>query len=212
MQIVYTPDEVADLLGLDRDVLHEMADAGRFSGFYLDRDWRISPWALLADLRRIEAARRGFGRLPLAALAEEDESSVMALALDTGTSEGVDDDDESFQVSIEIVNATAFSGDFLVRLVAEGDNDTWKNFDGVECELSDAEITIQKRLGPGESISLFDGTLRAHVGDRLFLTAPEQLGVDVATEKVYVLDGDLDIRLTLAERGLFGKRSTLQFE
>lgn len=212
MRIVYTPNEVADLLGLDRETVQEMAGTGRLSGLYLDGEWRISGDALRADLRRIEAARCGSKRLPLATLADDDEPFDMDLVSDSEAPHKVHDDHESFQVRIEIENDTTFSGDFYVRLVAEGDNDTWKNFDGEECELRDAEVTIHKRIAPGESISLFDGTLRAHVGDRLFVTAPEQPGVEVAAEKVYVLDTDTEIRLRLTRKGLFGKRSTLQFQ
>ncbi len=211
MEIVYTAQEVADLLDLDCDTILEMAELGRLSGLYLDSEWRISGDALLADLRRIETARSGSERLPLATLPEDNDLLDRELIPDSGASKVVHDDHESFQVRIVVKNDTAFSGDFHLRLVAEGDNDTWKNFDGEECELRDAEVTIHKRLLPGESILLFDGILRAHIGDRLFVNAPAQPGVEVAAEKVYVLDTDTDIRLTLTRRGLFGKRSTLQF-
>lgn len=212
MQIVYTPDEVADLLGLDREMVTKMAEMGRLSGLYLDGEWRISDEALRADLRRIEAARSGSKWLPLATLPDDNKPFDTELESNSEASHEVHDDHESFHVSIEIENDTTFSGDFHVRLVAEGDNDTWKNFDGEECELRDAEVTIHKRLAPGESTSLFDGILRAHLGDRLFINVPEQPGVELAAEKVYVLDTDTEIRLRLTRRGLFGKRSTLQFQ
>lgn len=212
MKIVYTPEEVADLLELDRETVQEMADLGRLSGLYLDGEWRISVDALRGDLRRIEAARKGPKRLPLATLPEDGEAFETNLGSDSHASIEVAGNHKSFQVRIVIENETSFSGDFHVRLVAEGDNDIWKNFDGEECDLRDAEVTIQKRLLPGESVLLFDGILRAHVGDRLFVNAPAQPGVEVAAEKVYVLDTDTEIRLTLTRRGLFGKRSTLQFQ
>jgi len=212
MEIVYTAQEVADLLGLDHETILHMAEMGRLSGLYLDNEWRISGDALRADLRRIEAARRGSKRLPLATLPEETDTFDREFISDSGVSAEVHDDHESFQVRIVVENDTAFSGDFHLRLVAEGDNDTWKNFDGEECELRDAEVTIHKRLLPGESILFFDAILRAHIGDRLFVNAPEQPGVEVSAEKVYVLDTDTDIRLTLTRKGLFGKRSTLQFQ
>ena len=212
MQIVYTTSEVADLLGLDPDLVGEMVEVGRLSGFRLDNEWRISRNALLDDLRRMLVARGTPKRLPLAPMGEELPPIDEPLRDDVIVPEETGDLHESFKVSIEIENDTSYAGDFHLRLLAEGDNDTWKDFDGMECNLRDAELMVQGRLAPGEVLSLFDGTLHAHVGDRLFVTVPEQEGIDVPAEKVYVLDADTGIKLLLTQSGFFSKRYALQFQ
>lgn len=212
MQIVYTPPEVADLLGLDLDLVNEMAETGRLSGFRLDDEWRISHVALLADLRRMKEARGRPEPLPLAALEEELPPLDQAFHDQDIAPEASEEPHETFRVSIEIENDTSYTGGFHLRLLAEGDNDTWKNFEGIECNLHDAEVTVQGHLVPGEVRSLFNGTLLARVGDRLFITVPEQDGIDAPAEKVYVLHADTDIKLLLTQRGFFSKRNTLHFQ
>ncbi len=212
MQTFYTPREIADLLGLDLDHVGEMAKTGQLSGFRLDNEWRISHDALLADLRRMKEARGRPKRLPLAPIDEELPSLDQALIAEEIVPEDTGKIQETFQVSIEIENDTSYTGDFHLRLLAEGDNDTWKNFDGMECNLHDAELMVRGHLAPGEVLSLFHGTLHAHVGDRLFVTVPEQEGIDVPAEKVYVLDADADIKLLLTQSGFFSKRNALQFQ
>ena len=212
MQIVYTPPEVADLLGLDLDVVGRMAETGQLSGFRLDDEWRISHEALLADLRRMKVARGRPKSLPLAALEEELPPLDQAFHDQDIAPEASEEPHETFHVSIEIENATSYAGDFHLRLLAEGNNDTWKNFDGMACNLRDAELIVQGHLVPGEVLSLFNGTLHALVGDRLFVTVPEQDGIDVPAEKVYVLNADTDIKLLLTQSGFFSKRKALQFQ
>ena len=212
MQIVYTPREVADLLGLDPDLLGEMIEVGRLSGFRLDNEWRISHDALLADLRRMQVARGTPKRLPLAAIGKELPSLEEPLGDEEVVPEETAHLQETFQVSIEIENDTSYDGNFHLRLLAEGDNDKWKDFDGMECNLRDAELMVQGHLAPGEVLSLFNGTLHAHVGDRLFVTVPQQEGIDVPAEKVYVLDADTGIKLLLTQSGFFSKRYALQFQ
>jgi len=50
------------------------------------------------------------------------------------------------------------------------------------------------------------------MGDRLFITVPEQDGIDAPAEKVYVLHADTDIKLRLTQSGIFSKRNTLHFQ
>lgn len=212
MQIVYTPAEVAGLLGLDLDLMGRMADTGQLSGFRLNGEWRISHDALLADLLRMKEARGGPKRLPLAPIDEELPPLGQPLHDQDAAPEESGIPHETFRISIEIENDTSYTGGFHLRLLAEGDNDTWKNFEGIECNLHDAEVTVQGHLVPGEVRSLFNGTLQAHVGDRLFITVPEQDGIDAPAEKVYVLHSDTDIKLLLTQSGFFSKRKALQFQ
>ena len=212
MQMLYTPREVAGLLGLDTDLVTEMAEVGRLSGFRLDKEWRISHEALLYDLRRMLAARGAPKRLPLAPIGEELAPLDRLLPAQEIVPEETDDLQETFRVNIQIENATSYAGDFHLRLLAEGNNDKWKNFDGVECNLRDAELIVQGHLVPGEVLSLFNGSLHAHIGDRLFVTVPEQDGIDVPAEKVYVLHADTGIKLLLTQSGIFSKRNALRFQ
>ena len=212
MQMLYTPREIANLLGLDLDRVGEMAETGQLSGFRLDNEWRISHDALLVDLCRMKEARGGPKHIPLAPIKEELPPLDQPLHDQEIAVEEYEVPHETFRVSIEIENDTSYAGGFHLRLLAEGDNDTWKNFEGIECSLHDAEVTIQGHLVPGEVRSLFNGTLQAHVGDRLFITVPEQDGIDAPAEKVYVLDADADIKLLLTQSGFFSKRNALQFQ
>ena len=82
----------------------------------------------------------------------------------------------------------------------------------MKCNLRDAELIVQGHLVPGEVLSLFNGSLHAHIGDRLFVTVPEQDGIDVPAEKVYVLHADTGIKLLLTQSGIFSKRNALRFQ
>ncbi len=212
MLTVYTPNEVAGLLGLDLGTVIEMAEIGRLSSFELDGEWRITHEALIIDLRRMQASRGRPRPFPPAFSGEETRSAMSTPDAGPPSSHEVHDPKESFQVSIEIENDTSFSGDFHLRLLAEGDNDKWKNFEGDPCELRDAMVTIEGHVDPGEVVPLFNRTLHGDVGDRLFVTVPEQDGVDVPTEKVYVLHADTGIKLLLTQSGIFKKRNALQFQ
>ncbi len=212
MQTVYTPPEVADLLGLDLVLVNEMAESGRLSGFRIDDEWRITHDALLADLRRMKKARGRPRPLPLAPIQEELPTLDQTLQDQDIAPEKSQEPNETFRVSIEIENDTPYEGKFHLRLLAEGDNDTWKNFEGIECSLHEAEVTIQAQLMPGQVHSLFNGTLQARVGDRIFVTVPQQEGIDAPAEKVYVLDADTNIKLLLTQSGFFKKHNALQFQ
>ena len=145
MQMLYTPREVADVLGLDIDLIDEMAEAGQLSAFRVDNEWRISHDALLADLRRMQTARGAPKHLPLAPIVEELPPLDQPLPPEEFVPEDTHEFQETFQVSIEIENDSSYTGNFHLRLLAEGDNDTWKDFDGMECNLRDAELAVQGR-------------------------------------------------------------------
>ncbi len=211
MLTIHTPDEVAGLLGLDLDTVTEMAETARLSGFDLDGEWRITHEALVIDLRRMQASRGRPKPFPLAFSEEETRSAAPSPDTGAPSPHEAHQFEESFQVSIEIENDTSFSGDFHLRLLAEGDNDKWKNFDGKPCDLRDAMVTVQGHVGPGEVVPLFNRTLHGHLGDRLFVTVPQQEGIDVPVEKVYVLHADTGIKLLLTQSGIFKKRNALQF-
>ena len=80
-----------------------------------------------------------------------------------------------------------------------------------ECEIQDAEIRIKHRLGDGDIGLLFEGTLHASFGDRLFVTVPEQSGIDRPSEEVFILDDHTDVKLTLVRSGLFGRHTRIKF-
>lgn len=212
MLTVYTPNDVADLLGFDLDIVTEMAEAGRLSGFEVDGEWRISHEALEVDLRSIQASRSRPKPYPLAFHGKESRGTYPSPEAEAPSPHEAHQLEESFQVSIEIENDTSFSGNFYLRLLAEGDNDKWKNFEGTPCSLRDAMLTVQGHISPGEVLPLFNGTLHGHVGDRLFVTVPRQDGIDVSVEKVYVLHDDTGIKLLLKRSGIFNRRNALQFQ
>ena len=211
MQTVYTPNEVAGLLSLDLDIVTEMAETGRLSRFEVDGEWRITHETLVVDLRRMQASRGRPKAFPLAPVDEKTLGAVPSPDAGAPPPHEAHQFEESFRVSIEIENDTSFSGDFHLRLLAEGDNDKWKNFEGTPCDLRDAMVTVQGHLSPGKVIPLFNGTLHGQVGDRLFVTVPRQDGIDVPAEKVYVLHADTGIKLLLTRSGIFTKRNALQF-
>ncbi|MDK1021529.1 MAG: hypothetical protein QGD90_07820 [Candidatus Hydrogenedentes bacterium] len=212
MLTVYTPNEVAGLLDFDLGIVTEMAETGRLSGFEVDGEWRITHEALVVDLRRMQASRARSKPLPPASLGGEPWSAAPSPDAEAPSPHEAHQLEESFQLNIEIENNTSFSGDFHLRLLAEGDNDKWKNFEGTACDLRDATVTIQGHLSPGEVIPLFNGILHGNVGDRLFVTVPQQDGIDVPIEKVYVLHADTGIKLLLTQSGIFKKRNALQFQ
>lgn len=212
MSRVYTAEDLSGLLGIGPAEVHKMANEGRLSGFMLGEAWRISETALLADLERIRDSRRTARPLPLAPVESHEEIPDVSAQTPLEQIEAAQNIRERFSVRIEIENDSDYSGDFQLLLEAEGDRDVWESFDGTQCDFHDSEIRVQGRLAPGDILPLFTGILHAKLGDRLFVTVPEQQGIDRLTERVYVLDSDADLRLTIVEGGVFGKRNSLRFK
>ena len=212
MSTIYTLEEVAGLLGLDPGDVGTMAVEGKLSGFTINDTWRIHEPALLADLERMRDARRPVHPLPLAPLDSLEETPDVMRVTPLEQAHEKHNLQERFSIRIEIENDSEYSGDFQMSLEAEGDRDLWESFEGTHCDFQDSEIYVTGQLHPGDVISLFKGTLHAKLGDRLFVTVPEQDGIDRLTERVYVLDSDAHLRLTIVEGGMFSKRNSLRFK
>src|SRR6185436_16813528 len=98
------------------------------------------------------------------------------------------------------------TGDFAIYLSTEGSNDRWTVQHACDCERVDSELLVRDSVKYDETVTFFLATLHGDVGDRLFLSIPEQPGVAESAEHTYVLRADLSLRITLTRRGLFGRR------
>ena len=206
MDLVLTPEETAAQLGLETYETLQLFESGRLSAFRVGDDWRITPAALRTDLERMR-----FQILP---------APPVVLGPPAATAFRVPptmrpapsrlperrEFSEIFTIRILVENDSDYSGEFALYLATEGSNDRWDIQHAQQCERVDSELLVRQNLNLDETITIFAAGLQGRLGDRLFLAVPSQPAITEEFERVYVLQSDLALRLTLTNRGLFGKR------
>lgn len=210
MDLVLTPEETAEQLGLETHETLQLFESGRLSAFRLGDDWRITPAALRADLERIH-----FQIVPAPAVVLGPRSATPfrvapAMRLQPPRLPERREFSEIFTVRILVENDSDYSGEFALYLATEGSNDRWDIQHAQVCERVDSELLIKQNLNFDETITIFIATLQGRIGDRLFLAVPGQPAVTEEFERVFVLQDSLSLRLTLTSRGLFGKRRAVR--
>lgn len=210
MELVLTPEETAVQLGLETHETLRLFESGRLSAFRVGEDWRITPAALRADLERIHLQ---ISPAPPVVLGPRSETPFrVAPTLRPVPSKLPErrEFSEIFTVRILVENDSDYSGEFALYLATEGSNDRWDVQHAAECERVDSELLVRQNLNFDETITLFVAKLHGRIGDRLFLAVPGQPAVTEEFERVYVLQDNLSLRLTLTNRGVFGKRRAVK--
>ncbi len=210
MELVLTPEETAVQLGLETHETLQLFESGRLSAFRVGEDWRITPAALRADLERIHLQ---ISPAPPVVLGPRSETPFrVAPTLRPAPSKLPErrEFSEIFTVRIMVENDSDYSGEFALYLATEGSNDRWDIQHAVECERVDSELLIRQNLNFDETITIFTAKLHGRIGDRLFLAVPGQPAVTEEFERVYVLQDNLSLKLTLTNRGVFGKRRAVK--
>ncbi len=206
MELTLTPGDVARTLGLEPDVVVNLLERGYLSGFRHGDSWLIHKKALIADLERLQ---RQLKPAPPIALAPRADTSfrippeMMPPAIRLPEKSVFP---ERFAIHIEVDNDSDYAGEFALYLGTENMDGPWEVRRAPECIEDDSEILVRGPIQPGTVAQFFDATLMGHLGDRLFLAIPEQRGVDEAFERVFVLEDDLSLRLTVQNRGLLGRK------
>ena len=210
MTKVYTADEVAGFLEISPRVVLELADSGRLSGFQVGDEWRTTQAAFVADLRRAQLPIQAARPLPFAS-----RDAVAPIVVDPTTPHDPESKApefrERFRIQVDVDNDSQFSGDFHLRVTAEGDNDAWEGLESEGCEVRDGEVQMTRGLAEDDIGVFFTGTLEASYGDRIFITVPEQKGIDRAAEQVYVLEDHTEVKITLTRSGLLGRKTGVRF-
>ncbi len=206
MDLVLTPEETAAHLGLDTADTLQLFESGRLSGFRLGNEWRITPPALRGDLERLRMQIAPPAPPALGPRAESAFRIPPALRFTPPRLPERRDYSEVFAVRIVVENDADFEGEFALYLTTEGSSDRWEVKHAHQCERVDSEMLIRDTLARGESIMLFAAALYGHVGDRLFLSVPPQAAVTEEIDRVFVLQADLALRITVTDRGLLGRR------
>jgi hypothetical protein len=206
MEMVLTPEETAVRLGLDTGDTLRLFESGRLSGFHLGGEWRITPAALRADLDRI-----GLQIAPPAPIALGPRAATAfrvppVLRPAPPKLPERREYTQVFNVRVLVENDSDYTGDFAIYLATEGSNDRWTVQHARECERVDRELLVRDSVVFDETVTFFLGALRGDLGDRLFLFVPEQPAVGEEAERVFVLQADLALRITLTNRGLLGRR------
>lgn len=212
MDVVLTPEETAAQLGLETADTVQLFESGRLSGFRLGDEWRVTPAALRSDLERI---RSQIAPPAPPALGPRSESAFRIpppLRFAPPRLPERRDYSDVFKVRIIVENNADYEGEFALYLTTEGSNDRWEVEHAHLCERVDSEMLIRDTLVRGEKIMLFTGSLCGHVGDRLFLSVPVQAAVSEETDRAFVLQADLALRVTLINRGILGRRRSVKIK
>jgi len=210
MDFVLTPDDVADRLDLEPDQVERLIEGGFLSGFYLGDHWRMLPSALVDDLDRMQAQLRPVASPDLAPFNPDGARSFPLDSEPKRTNPPDTLDRNGFAVCIELENATDYDGEFILYLGAESHDDDWTAPASGGQRFVDGELLVRRTIAPGDTVTLYESTLYGALGDRLFLSIPEQAAVDVEVDRVFVLDDDLFLRLCLTKRGLLGGRRSVK--
>lgn len=210
MDLVLTPEETAAQLGLETHETLQLFETGRLSAFRLGDDWRITPAALRADLERIH---HQITPAPPVVLGPRSQTAFRVPPVMRPAPPRLPERrefSEIFTVRILVENDSDYTGEFALYLATEGSNDRWDVQHAAECERVDSELLVRQNLNVDETITIFVAKLHGRLGDRLFLAVPGQPAVTEEFERVYVLQDDLALRLTLSNRGMFGKRRAVK--
>lgn len=203
MDLVLTVEETAARLGLEPGEVSRLIEHGYLSAFQVGDEWRISPAALIQDLERLRAQFDPPAPVKLAPPGAQAFRTAVTLPAAKPRDPEYPD---HFRVTIEVENTSDYSGDFVLFLGAENLNDQWDVERAGECDYVDGELLVRDHLPESKTITLYSGVFHGHLGDRVFLTIPEQPGVDEEIDQVFVLQDDLNLKMTLSNRGFFGKR------
>lgn len=109
---------------------------------------------------------------------------------------------------IVVNNRSTYSGELLLELSTETSDARLVSSDGAREECP---RVFHFEIYPGQTRTVFDGTIRVHEGERLYLTLPEQPALRTATEQAIVLQSDLHANLTLTKGGIFGTKNVIRF-
>ncbi len=303
MSTIYTPKEVANLLEMDPAQVSGYLDAGVFTGFKVDTEWRITADSLSRSLdalqgivrstrlNSLDAPSAGSGiaaltppRIPIAVENPSPSSheavgqllvfsdmpgelvhldgnlkgpttlSVMNITVgaheltigDTSTTVTVlknyqlrvnkkngeigvsshpriiargnesnaEDNSgiEEYRLSIDVENETDYTGPFIINVSAEHASSNAEIFGLVDGEIHAQGLRIREFIPDHDAASLFNGTIKAHPGDRIFISVPRQEGFSGTTELVAVMQADSYIKLTLTSSGLLGRKQVVKFK
>jgi hypothetical protein len=206
MELVWTPGEVAEHLGLEPELVVSLFEKGYLSGFRHGDAWRIHKKALIADLERFRRQLKPAAPIQLAPRANSSFRVPPELMPPAPQRPEKSVYPERFAIHIEIDNDSDYSGEFALYIGTEHADSPWDVRHAEECVQDDSEILVRGSIEPDTVSPFFEGTLQGRLGDRLFLAVPEQRGVDEAFERVFVLESDLALRLIVHNRGLFGRK------
>ena len=209
-QVVLTPGDVAETLGLEPDLVVTLFEKGYLSGFRHGDSWRIHKKALIADLERLQRQLKPVAPIQLAPRANTSFRIPPELMPPPTRRQEKSAFPERFAIHIEIDNDSDYAGEFALYLGTENMDGPWTIREALECTEDDSEILVRGKIEPGAVSRFFDAELQGHLGDRLFLAIPEQRGLDEAFEKVFVLEEDLALRLIVHNRGLLSRRRAIR--
>ncbi len=206
MEMVLTPEETAVQLGIDAEDAVRLFESGRLSGFHLGGEWRITPAALGRDLERFDRQIAPPAPITLGPRSATAFRVPPVLRPAPPRLPERREFTQVFSIRILVENDSDYIGDFAIYLSTEGSNDRWTIQHARECERVDSELLVRDSVVFDETVTFFLGTFQGDLGDRIFLSVPEQPGVAEEADRVFVLQGDLTLRITLTNRGLLGRR------
>ena len=212
MEMVFTQGETAARLGLSEDETLRLFESGRLSGFQIEGEWRITPIALRGDLERFDRQIAPPAPIPLGPRSATPFRVPPVLRPSPARLPERREYTRAFTVRILVENDSDYIGDFAMYLSTEGSNDRWTVQHARDCERVDSELLVRDSVNFDETVTFFLGEFHGDVGDRLFLSVPEQPGVSEEFERVFVLQDDLSLRITIANRGLLGRRRSVKIK
>jgi len=119
---------------------------------------------------------------------------------------------EEYRLSIDVENETDFAGEFTITVSAEKASLNAELFGLLDGEVHSRGLRINEFVPDHDVASLFNGTIKAHPGDRIFISVPRQEGFNNTTELVAVMQADSYIKLILTNSGLLGRKQAIKFK
>jgi len=119
---------------------------------------------------------------------------------------------QKVRLSIDLVNESGYEGDFDVNLTGEKDASNSILFESVSRNITSNGLKLSLPIESYSNCTLFNELIHVHSGDRLYVTVPKQEGVKSTQENVLVVQGDVQLIITLSAKGFLGSRGTVKFK
>jgi hypothetical protein len=121
-------------------------------------------------------------------------------------------DFQTVRLSIDLNNESGYEGDFDINLTGEKGQSHSILFESMNKKITSNGLKLSQRIESYSNAPLFNELIHVHPGDRLFVTVPKQESVKSTREEVLVVQGDVQVIITLSAKGFLGARGSVKFK
>jgi hypothetical protein len=119
---------------------------------------------------------------------------------------------QTVRLSIDLINESGYTGEFDINLTGEKGLPNSILFESVSNHRTSNGLKLSRQIESYSNTPLFNELVHVRPGDRLYVTVPKQESLKATQEKVLVVQGDVQLIITLSAKGFLGSRGTVKFK